>query len=101
MPMPGRAILNIRQRVSAGGQNAPEGAAKLDLLTWEERSEGLIFFDSAGNWTGCSAKMQKLAGSLDTLRVALAGHSWPRSFAASGEPVAIFRDVIPFGPEPK
>ena len=85
MPTPRRAI------------SKPESAAELDLELWENHSDGLIFFDSAGNYAGCSSKMQKLAGSIDAARAALAECSWPGAFAASREPVSISRQVMHFG----
>ena len=44
-----------------------KNATELDLEIWEDRSDGLIFFDGAANFIGCSGKMQKLAGSVDAL----------------------------------
>src|SRR5690242_20489358 len=85
MPTPRRATLK------------PESAAELDLELWESHSDGLIFFDSAGNYAGCSLKMQKLAGSIDAVPAALAGLPWPRAFAASRESVSISRHEMSFG----
>src|SRR5579884_1252185 len=89
MPMRRRAILNVK-----------ESLAELDLEIWEDRSDGLIVFDESGNFTGCSEKMQQLAGSVDRVRTAVAEFSWPGEFAQSGEPVRIFRSVMPFGRQP-
>lgn len=99
--MPARAILNVKDRLLASGQTGPKTATELDLEIWEDRSDGLIFFDAAGNFMGCSGKMQKLAGSIDAVREAAGGFSWPRAFASEGETVSIFRQVIPFGAQPK
>jgi len=87
MPTPRRAILK------------PESAAELDLEVWEGHSDGLIFFDAAGNFLDCSPKMQKLAGSIDAARAALAECSWPGAFAASGEAVSISHQVMRLGPQ--
>jgi hypothetical protein len=97
MPMPARALFKLKDRLSAGEQIVTKNATELDLKIWEDRSDGLIFFDAAGNFTSCSAKMQKLAGSVDAVLEILAGSLWPRTFAASGETIAIFREVMPLG----
>jgi len=99
--MSARAILNVNDSLSAGEQTVSKNATELDLEIWEERSDGLIFFDAAANFISCSGKMQKLAGSADALRGILAGSSWPRAFAAAGEAVSIFREVMQFGGSPK
>jgi hypothetical protein len=100
MPTAGRAILNVKDSLLAGERNVPETAPELDLERWESRSDGLIFFDLEGNFKGCSAKLQRVAGSIDAAREVLAGCSWPRTFAASGEPISIFRQVMLFGGKP-
>ena len=97
MPMPARALFKVNDRLSAGEQTVAKNATELDLEIWEDRSDGLIFFDTTGNFTSCSGKMQRLAGSIDALREILAGSLWPRTFAASGETVSISREVMPLG----
>jgi len=87
MPTPRRATLK------------PESAAELHLEAWEGHFDGLIFFDAAGNFLNCSPKMQKLAGSIDAARAALAESSWPGAFAASQEPVSISRQTMRLGPQ--
>jgi hypothetical protein len=101
MPMTARALFKVKDRLSAGEQTVAKNATELDLEIWEDRSDGLIFFDAAANFSSYSAKMQKLAGSIDALREILAGSLWPRTFAASGETVSIFREVMPLGEAPK
>lgn len=85
MPTPRRATLKS------------ESAAELNLEVWENHSDGLIFFDAAGNFLDCSPKMQKLAGSIDAARAALAESSWPGAFAASQEPVSVSHQVMRLG----
>ncbi|HWD99815.1 MAG TPA: hypothetical protein VG345_12285 [Bryobacteraceae bacterium] len=71
-------------------------AATLDLEVWDRASDGLIFFNTRGNFIDCSLKIQQLAGSRGAARKALAGLAWPREFAAGGELVSVSRRPIAF-----
>jgi signal transduction histidine kinase len=85
--------INQREKSSPGNSGM---SAELDLELWEKTSDGLIFFDSHGNFLGCSLKMQQLSGSAEAARAAFAEMAWPHEFAASGELISVSRHPVAF-----
>lgn len=71
-------------------------ALAIDLNEWENRSDGLIFFDSSGNFRACSPKVMRLSGSEQVLREALGAASWPRDFALGRENISIAESILQF-----